>query len=162
MHIFLSSFILLSEKEFSFELVEKQLLHFFNFFSWFLFLLHPFPFFLIINVPFTISGLVEGLLDEVVDSGLEDGKSVFILILDDLIIILFSLLILNFLVFLWLFEQMLPFLFDLKNLFRRFKNAGLDLFDLIQIPPLLHAILPGEGLRGNIVRAQKYVQVPQR
>lgn len=112
-------FVSIPKKQLSLEFVEQQLLHFFYLFSWFFLLLHPLSFLLVVNIPLSIGTLMEGLLEQIVNSGLKNGQGILVLILNDLIIVLLILFIGCFLVLLRIFlEKVLSLLLDLKDLLR--------------------------------------------
>lgn len=154
MRIFFLSFVLLPKKQLIFKLIEQKLFHLLYFFSWFLFLLNPLSLFIVINIPLAISGLVKCFFDEIINRTLENSKCILILILDDLVIIIFFLLVGGFLSFLRLIKHMFPLLFDLQYLFGWLKDACLNLLYLVEVPPLLHPILPCKCTRSNVVGSQ--------
>jgi hypothetical protein len=59
---------------------------------------------------------MKGLLEEVVDSGFQDSKCILILVLDDLVVILFILLILGLLILGSLIEHVFSLFLDLQDL----------------------------------------------
>ena len=126
----------------------------------FLLLLKPLTFFFIIDVPFSILGLMKGFFYKILNCGFQNYKYILVFVLNS--IILFDLLILVFILFIFdsiFLKKFFSLFLDLHYLFRRLKDTVFNLLDIVDDFPLFHSIFPSISSGVDLICSQQDIQI---
>ncbi len=104
--------------------------------------------------------MLKSLLQQIVNSRLQNGHYILILVLYSFFLILLALVSrLFFLVSFGLYFS--SFLLDFEYFFRGLQNALLDLFDFVHKFPLFHAYLPSISQRVDLAGSHQNVEISE-